>query len=188
MGDEPERLDDTAVRERLARLDELLGQVEQIPGPSGELALEAVSALAAVYGEALARAVEHASGVPAVAEALAGDELLGHLLVLHGVHPDPLERRVARALEQLRPAVRRRGGDVELLGIDGSVATVRLTTGGCGSSAAGVAAGVEDAVREAVLAVAPELREVRRERTTHEAAFVPLDSLLQRPAASGVRS
>ena len=51
------RLDDAAVRERLTGLDELLERVEQIPGPAGELALEAVSALAEVYGEALARAL-----------------------------------------------------------------------------------------------------------------------------------
>jgi Fe-S cluster biogenesis protein NfuA len=173
-----ERLDDAAVRERLARLDELLAQVEQIPGPSGELALEAVSALAAVYGEALARAVEYAGRPGVVVEAMVGDELLGHLLALHGAHPDPPERRVTRVLEQLRPAVRQRGGDVELVGIEGGVATVRLTAGGCGSTAAGI----EEAVREAVLAVAPELEGVRREQAPREATFVPLDALLRRPS------
>ena len=180
MAEEPERLDDTTVQERLARLDELLGQVEQIPGPSGELALEAVSALAAVYGEALARAIEHASGTPAVVEAMCDDELLGHLLVLHGIHPEPIERRVARALDGLRPAVRQRGGDVELVGVEQGVATVRLAVHGCGSSSAGV----EDAVREAVLAVAPELTDVRREQAPRPAAFVPLNTLLRQPVRS----
>src|SRR3954453_17142756 len=56
MADAPARLADAAVRERLTGLDELLERVEQIPGPAGELALEAVSALAEIYGEALARA------------------------------------------------------------------------------------------------------------------------------------
>lgn len=173
-----ERLDDTAVQERLARLDELLGQVEQIPGRAGELALDAVSALAAVYGEALARVTAYASGAPGAVEAIVGDELLDHLLVLHGIHPDPVERRVARVIDELRPAVQQRGGDVGLVGIAQGVATVRLSTSGCGSSSAGV----EEAVREAVLAVAPELSEVRRERPAPEPAFVPLDTLLQRPA------
>jgi Fe-S cluster biogenesis protein NfuA len=184
MAEEPERLDDASVRERLARLDDLLGQVEQIPGPSGELALEAVSALATVYGEALARAVAHASSAPAVVEAFTGDELLGHLLVLHDIHPDPVERRVARALDGLRSALRQRGADVELVGIEQGVASVRLTTSGCGSSAAGA----EDAIRDAVLAVAPELVDVRRAPAERAAAFIPLDALMPAPAAGGMRS
>jgi Fe-S cluster biogenesis protein NfuA len=167
------RLDDVAVRERLTRLDELLAQVEAIPGPSGELALDAVSALAELYGEALARAAAYAATAPAVLAALSGDELLDHLLGLHGVHPEPVESRVAHALDELRPAVQERGGDIELAGIDQGVATVRLSIKGCSS------AGVEDAVRETVLRVAPELSDVARAPAAprRDAAFVPLASL-----------
>ena len=177
------RLDNAAVHERLTRLDELLGQVEAIPGPAGELALEAVSALAEVYGEALARATGYAAGTPTVLHALTDDELVGHLLVLHGIHPDSVERRVTHALDELRPALRERGGDVELAGIDHGVATVRLSLKGCSS------AGVEDAVREAVLAIAPELSDVQRAPAAgrHDAAFIPLGALMPRPATSGVR-
>ena len=172
------RLDDTAVRDRLTRLDALLAQVEAIPGPSGELALDAVSALAEVYGEALARAVACANDAPDVLAALTGDELLGHLLVLHGVHPDPVERRVTHALDELRPALQERGGDVELAGIDQGVATVRLSVKGCSST------GVEDAVREAVLAVAPELSDVARAPAKRDAAFIPLNALMARPCGT----
>jgi len=175
MADAPARLDDPAVRERLTGLDELLERVEQIPGPAGELALEAVSALAEVYGEALARAL----ALAAEPAGFVADELLGHLLVLHGIHPDPVERRVERALDAMAPAVRERGGEVALAGLDDGVARVRLTVSGCG------AAGVEDEVRTAVLAVAPELREVRRETPPPAPAFVPLGSLMQRPAGVG---
>ena len=174
------KLDDAAVRDRLTQLDGLLAQVEAIPGPSGELALDTVSALAEVYGEALARVVAYANEAPGVLAALTGDELLGHLMVLHGVHPDPVERRVTHALDELRPALQERGGDVELAGIDHSVATVRLSIKGCSS------AGVEDAVREAVLAVAPELSDVARAPAGRPgAAFVPLDALMPRPAGIG---
>ncbi|MGB8995956.1 MAG: NifU family protein [Pseudonocardiaceae bacterium] len=170
------RLADAAVHERLTRLDELLGQVEATPGPAGKLALAAVSALAEVYGEALARVAGYASDAPAVLAAITGDELVSHLLVLHGVHPDPVDRRVTHALDDLRPALQERGGDVELAGIDEGVATVRLSIKGCSS------AGVEEAVREAVLAVAPELSDVQRAPAAkREAAFVPLDALMARP-------
>jgi Fe-S cluster biogenesis protein NfuA len=171
MADGPPRLDDAAVQERVTRLDDLLGQVEQVPGPAGELALEAVSALAEVYGEALARAL----ALAAEPRAFVADELLGHLLALHNIHPDPVERRVEQALSELEPAVRERGGEVQLAGIDDGVAHVRLSISGCGS------AGVEDAVRSAVLAVAPELADVERDVPPPAPAFVPLDALLTRP-------
>ena len=171
------------MRERLTRLDGLLEQVEAIPSPSGEIALVAVSALAEVYGEALARAVAYASEtVPELLPAITGDELLGHLLVMHGIHPDPVERRVAHALDQLRPAVQERGGDVELSGIDDQgIATVQLAIKGCSS------AGVEDAIREAVLTIAPELNDVQRAPVAgkRDAAFVPVDALLSRSGGVG---
>ncbi|RCW44644.1 Fe-S cluster biogenesis protein NfuA [Halopolyspora algeriensis] len=176
---ESDRLDDAAIGQRLARLDELLERVEQVPGPTVEAAIEAVQTLTEVYGEALARVLSLAG--QSLAEELADDELLGHLLVLHDLHPDPVERRVSRAIEGLRPAVQERGGDVEPAGIDGGVADVRLSIKGCSSS------GVEDAVREAVLAVAPELSGVKfvPAADDRDDAFIPLDALLQRPASAG---
>lgn len=170
-----DRLRDDAVAARLGRLEELLGQLEQTPGPAGEIALDAVSELTRVYGEALARAVGYAAEVPAVLASFVGDELLDHLLVLHDIHPEPVDRRVGRAIEALRPGVAERGGEVELAGIDGGVARVSLSMSGCGSTTAGV----RDAVREAVLAVAPELSDVTVESGgQRDPAFVPLTSLM----------
>ena len=57
-GVELARLDDRAVRERLGALDKQLDQLERTPGPVGELALDAVSGLAEIYGQALARALD----------------------------------------------------------------------------------------------------------------------------------
>ncbi len=117
------RLADPDVEARLARLDGLLEGLESAPGPTTRSATEAVAILTEVYGEALARVMDHADGP--LAENLAGDELLGHLLVLHDIHPEPAERRAARAVERLRPAVQERGGDVEWAGVEGQVARVR---------------------------------------------------------------
>jgi Fe-S cluster biogenesis protein NfuA len=179
MAGEP-RLDGPALGEHLARLDTLLEQVEQAPGPSGRAAVAAVQALTALYGEALARVLDLAG--PEVAARLAGDELLSHLLVLHELHPEPAERRAATAVEGLREALRERGGDAELLGVEDGVATVRVSSGkGCRSSSAPV----EDAVREAVLAAAPELTEVRPVAPPSGSAFVPLETVLPRRAPTG---
>ncbi|MFI7413007.1 NifU family protein [Streptomyces sp. NPDC049627] len=181
-GQEPgaQRLADPAVEARLARLDELLEGLESAPGPTTRSAVEAVRLLTEVYGEALARVLDHADGQ--LAARLADDELLGHLLVLHAIHPEPVERRAARAVERLRPAVRERGGDVEWAGVDGDVARVRLTAGGgCGSGCGGGSGDeVGAAVREAVLAVAPELTAVEPLPSTPAPAFVPLATLTHR--------
>lgn len=174
------RLADPDVEARLGRLDELLEGLGSAPGPTTRSATEAVALLTEVYGEALARVLDHTD--EQLAERLAEDELLGHLMVLYDIHPEPAERRAARAVERLRPAVQERGGDVEWAGVEGQVARVRLTTGGgCGSGCGGGGSEVTDAVRAAVLAAAPELTTV--EPLTETApAFVPLTTLTHRAA------
>ncbi|MEV5510792.1 NifU family protein [Streptomyces orinoci] len=175
-----DRLDDQDIGRRLARVDDLLERVEGAPGPTAGAALEAVRLLTEVYGEALARVLDAAG--PSLGGRLAEDELIGHLLVLHGLHPDGVERRVTRALDGLRPALREHGGEVELAGVAEGVATVRLTAEGCRSTAAAL----EQAVREAVLAIAPELSEVRRlPDAAGPPAFVPLSALARPAAATG---
>jgi len=178
------RLDETAVAERLSRLDRLLEQIESAPGPMTGAAIEAVQALTEVYGEALARVLDQAD--TGLVDRMAGDELIGHLLVLHGIHPEPPERRAARAVDALRPAVRERGGDVELAGVAEGVAQVRLAAKGCGSSSAAL----EEAVREAVLSMAPELSGVERAPggDGRRSAFVPLEALTLRTASVGERA
>ena len=171
----PARLDDRAVRQRLGVLDEQLAQLEATPGPIGELALAAVSGLAEIYGQALARALDLVD--PALLNRMLGDELIGHLLVLHGIHPSPIEYRTSRVVEGLRTALSARRAEVELARIDDRVAILRLSLKGCGTSAAGV----EQAVRDAVLAAVPELSAVTfvPAQRTSQATFVPLDSLMR---------
>jgi Fe-S cluster biogenesis protein NfuA len=175
----PARLDDRAVRERLAALDEQLAQLENTPGPIGELALAAVSGLAEIYGQALARTLDLAD--PALVERMLGDELIGHLLVLHGIHPAPIEDRTSRVIEGLRAALSARGAEIDLAGIEQRVVILRLSLKGCGTSAAGI----EQAVRDAVLAAVPELSAVTfvPAKRVSRPTFVPLDSLT-RPARS----
>lgn len=175
---DPSRLDDALVAGRLARIDELLERLESTPGRTARDALQAARALTEVYGEALARALDRADAAAVVA--MADDELLGHLMVLHGVHPEPVLSRLSRAVERLRRELRGRGGDLELVGVDGGVARVRVQAKGCGSSTAKVM----DAVRESLLAVAPELDGVEQEPDTgrRAAAFVPLGTVTRRRA------
>jgi Fe-S cluster biogenesis protein NfuA len=174
-------MDDQEVEQRLARVDELLGQLEQIPGATAAMALETVQAVTEVYGAALSRVLDRAS--PAVLEAFDRDELLRHLLVLHGLHPQPVEQRIEAALDRVRPYVHSHGGEVTLVGIAGGVATVSMSGNcdGCASSAATL----ESAVSEAILAVAPELERVEALASTappHPAPVISVESLLRKPS------
>jgi len=177
MGEQPDvqRLDDAAVEPRLARLDAVLGQLEQTPGRTAELALEAVELLTGVYGEALARITDLAADSPRALDRLTGDELLRHLLLLHRVHPDPVDRRVARAVDDLRPQLRAQGAEIALLGVQDAVARISLSTSSCG------AATLRDLVREQVLTFAPELSAVDVVAPAAAAALIPVATLWRRP-------
>jgi Fe-S cluster biogenesis protein NfuA len=176
-------LDDEAVEARLRRLDDMLSRLDSTPGATAALAIDAVRTLTEVYGAALARVVDVASGSPALLEAFTRDELLHHLLVLHDLHPHPLAQRVERALERVRPYLHSHGGEVSLTAIEGTVARVTLAghCDGCNSAAVTM----QTAIRDAVLASAPELDDVLAEPATapaHPAPVIPLESLLHRPA------
>jgi Fe-S cluster biogenesis protein NfuA/nitrite reductase/ring-hydroxylating ferredoxin subunit len=136
------------------RLEANLHDLEAIEdeGARGS-ALAAVQGLLDLHGEVLARMLEQAG--PEVAIRLGDDEAIAGLLLLHGIHPRPLEDRVARALEKVRPYMGSHGGGVEVLGIEDGVLRLRLegSCHGCPSSTATMRYTIEQAIAE----VAPEL-------------------------------
>jgi Fe-S cluster biogenesis protein NfuA len=69
-----------------------------------------------------------------------------------------VQERVEAALDRIRPAIRRDGGDVWLIKIEADVAYVQLigACGGCPASNSTLKGGVEAVVREAV----PEIHAV----------------------------
>lgn len=152
-------MDDTLVRDEVEAVEALLGRLEELPDSEARAqGLEAVGGLLRLYGEALRRIVDAVAPIPAVADAVAGDELVSHLLLLHGLHPATLEERVAQALEEVRPYMDSHGGGIELVEVTGGVARVRLegTCNGCAASTLTLKLAVE----EAVLRAAPELQAV----------------------------
>jgi Fe-S cluster biogenesis protein NfuA len=172
-------LPDDQVRARVRRLEELLERLEHLPGPAAQIALEAIESLVEIYGTALARVTAMAEAATLSPRSLAGDEVVGHLMLLHGLHPDPPEHRITRALDEVRPRLGERD-DVELAGIQDGVATIRVTVaGGCSATAAALAA----SVREAVLAAAPELAGVEPVlvRPAAAPALIPVDAVRYRP-------
>src|SRR4051794_16219691 len=96
---------------------------------SRETATEVVQALLDLYGEGLSRFVDVVAARDddgALAAAVCEDELVSHLLLLHGLHPRPLEERVREALAEVRPYLESHGGDVELLGLEDAVVKLRM--------------------------------------------------------------
>jgi hypothetical protein len=98
----------------MERVEALLSDAESDPK-----ALELVRAITELYGEGLARIV---AMTPDPRE-LARDELVAQLLVLHDLHPVPLEDRVRRALAEVNGA--------EVVGIADGVVRLR----GCSPAA-----------------------------------------------------
>lgn len=146
----------------VARVEGLLEDLEGLPDTlARDTATEVLQALLDLYGEGLGRIVdvvaEHDSD-GAMAESLAGDELVAHLMLLHGLHPVPVEQRVRGALEGVRPYLESHGGNVELLGVEHGVARLRLegSCSGCPSSALTLKLAIEKAIHQA----APDVDEV----------------------------
>ena len=173
-------LEDATVEQLLANLDETLGQLEQMPGRTAELALSAVETLTEVYGEALRRVVAAATRRPELLDAYTGDELLRHLLLLHGIHPDPVEARAARAVDDLAPQLRLQGATAQLTGVRDGVAQVTVSSGSCGSC--GGHDDVAEVVRRHVATMAPDLVRIEILAPPPVRTLIPVDTLSRRPA------
>ena len=168
-------MDDREARERVARVEVRLGELEDLADPAARAtATEAVAALVELYGEGLARIVACVAERDAgeLAGALAVDELVSHLLLVHGLHPVPLAERVRGALDEVRPYLESHGGDVELLGVEDGVARLRLqgSCSGCPSSTATLRLAIEKAIRKA----APDIESIEA-----DGAVDPAPALLQ---------
>jgi Fe-S cluster biogenesis protein NfuA/nitrite reductase/ring-hydroxylating ferredoxin subunit len=157
---------DEQARERVVRLEAVLEELERLPEPAAATALAAVAGLVEVYGEALARIVGALPGE--LAEALAGDELVGHLLMVHDLSPHSLETRVAAALDEVRPYLASHGGGVDLVAVERGTVRLRLQghCSGCPSSTATLRLAVEDAIRKA----APEVERIEADGAVEEPA------------------
>jgi Fe-S cluster biogenesis protein NfuA/nitrite reductase/ring-hydroxylating ferredoxin subunit len=114
--------------------------------------------------------------------ALTSDDLVSSLLVIHGLHPQSMEARVAAALDSVRPYLGSHGGDVELMDISPE-GVVRLkllgTCQGCPSSSVTLKFAVEEAIESA----APEvtaIEVVEQEKQAATPALIPVDALLVR--------
>jgi hypothetical protein len=115
----------------VSRVEAAIAEIESQPQ-----AMEAVQAIVEMYGEGLARIVARVD-----ASALLDDELIAHLLVLHDLHPTPVEERVRGVLPE----------GVDLVSIENGVVRLR---GAC-----------KEPIGDLIQEVAPDVEEIVPEDT-----------------------
>ncbi|WP_428936114.1 NifU family protein [Streptomyces sp. ACT015] len=173
------------------RIDTLIAASATGGEAARERSEELVRLVTDFYGAGIERLLElvheHGALDDPVLAALADDDLVASVLLVHGLHPYSVETRVEKALESVRPYLGSHGGDVELVAV-APEGTVRLrllgSCDGCPSSSATLAL----AVRGAVEAAAPEVTAIEVEEAAADGtpgALVPVDSLFSRLHETG---
>jgi Fe-S cluster biogenesis protein NfuA/nitrite reductase/ring-hydroxylating ferredoxin subunit len=168
-------IDDQGLQERVARMETLLEEIETLPDRNARSkAAEVVGVLLDLYGEGLARMMEvvaEGEERERTFDAFAEDELVSHLLLLHGLHPLDLKTRVIMALEEVRPYLQSHGGNVELLGVKEGVARLRMqgSCSGCPSSTVTLRLAIEEAIQK----TAPDLEGIEAEGVAEEPKPAP---------------
>ena len=181
--------DDAQWRTAGDRIQTLLDASSSGGAAARERAEQLVREVTDLYGAALERMMAVALAAdPGLAHRFAADDLVASLLLVHGLHPYNIERRVSDALDSVRPYLGSHGGDVSLLGVDDGV--VRLQFQGscktCPSSSVTLELAVEDAVR----AAAPEISSIEVVAADQDpsSGMIPAESLLTRLHSNGHRS
>jgi hypothetical protein len=98
-----------------------VAEVERLIDEAGEECLPVISALVEMYGDGLARIV--GSLPPDTVTALAADPVVGHLLMLHDLHPVSAENRV-------REAIAATGAYAVVVGVEDGVVRLRAADDG----------------------------------------------------------
>ncbi|MBS4727027.1 NifU family protein [Mycobacterium sp. SM1] len=185
MADRPEEIvGDAHWRTAGDRIQTLLDAASTGGAAARERAEQLVREVVELYGAGLARIMAMIED-PALIDRLASDDLVASLLLVHGLHPHDVRRRVHDALDSVRPYLGSHGGDVHLLDVAGD--TVRLQFAGSCKSCPSSAVTLELAVEDAVRAAAPEISsiEVVPAEPDSGAGVIPAESLLTKVHAKG---
>ena len=182
--------DDRDFRADMQRIGGLVQEIESIADPAVRATTkDLMQSLMDLHGAALEKALDIVAeaGEPGmgIIDRLGRDSLVSSVLILYGLHPEDLETRVVKAVEKIRPQLRKQGCEVELLGVNDGVIRVRVDTGShtCGSTGKTVQATLEGAIYDA----APDLTSLIVEGFEEKpsAGFVALDKLMGSSAATG---
>ena len=151
---------DKDFQKRVQKIGSLVQDLESIADPaSRSAAKELVQSLMDLHGTGLERILEMVfeSGElgPRIIDELGQDPLVSSLLILYDLHPDELQTRVERKLQQIDSKLHKMGAEAKLVSINGGEVRVlvRIEGHACGSTSRTVQSTVEEAIYEA----APDL-------------------------------
>ena len=143
-------------QQRIQKIEALVRRIETLADAEARAsALALFQAVMDLHGAAVERMMEIVFDAGdtgrKIIDKFGGDDLVGSLLLLYGLHPLDLEARVTNALNRLRPSLQSHGGNVELLSVGDGVVRVRLekSSNGCGSTAQALKQAVEEAIYDA---------------------------------------
>jgi Fe-S cluster biogenesis protein NfuA len=170
-------------REDIQRIGGLVQEIESIADPAVRAtAKNLLQSLMDLHGAALEKALDIVAeaGEPGmnIIDRLGRDSLVSSVLVLYGLHPEDIETRIAKAVDRVRPQLRKQGCEVELLSAENGAIRLHVETGShtCGSTAKTVHATLEGAMYDA----APDLTSLVIEGLEEKPAngFVALGKLV----------
>ena len=138
------------------RVEEILDRLAESGDTAAATAAEElVRSLMDFYGAGLARILHLLSGAPGEAAArLLDDDLVASLLVLHDLHPEDRDTRIARALDGIREHT------LEVVGFDDESGTLTLRAREADGCGCGSGTGAREAAEAALACFAPEVRAV----------------------------
>jgi hypothetical protein len=176
-------VDDNDFQKRVQKIGALVHDLESIADPASRAAAkELVQLLMDLHGTGLERILEivfQSGGSGAqIIDDLGRDSLVSSLLILYGLHPEELQTRVERKLDQIRSKLHKMGAEATLVSVNGGDVRLRVTVDGhvCGSTSQAVRATVEEAVYEAAPDLASLVVEGLEEPVS--SGFVAVEKLL----------
>jgi hypothetical protein len=184
-------VDEKGFRERLQNIGQLISGLDEIADKKAQAsARELTQLIMALHADGMERMMEiafaHGIAGAEIIEQLGRDPMVSSLLVLHGLHPDDIQTRVARAVEQVAVKLRKQDVEVQLLSADHQAVQISAHTNAhaCASTAATVRAEIEDAIYQA----APEVESLVIEGLESRSAngFVDIDQLMNQATAANL--
>lgn len=175
--------DDKGFQKRVQQIGELVKELDTVADPVARTASkQLVQSLMDLHGTGLERILEivfqsgEAGG--GVIDELGRDPLVSSLLILYGLHPEELQTRVERKLEQIVSKLHKMGAEARLVDVNGGDVRLRVSvdTHACGSTARTVRTTVEEEIYNA----APDLTSIVIEGLEEPTAsgFVGIEKLL----------
>jgi hypothetical protein len=184
-------VDEKEFRKRLQNIGQLISGLDDIADKTAQASVrELTQFIMELHADGMERMMEivFAQGIPGaeIIEQLGRDPMVSSLLVLHGLHPDDIQTRVARAVEQVAAKLRKQDVEVQLLSADHQAVQISAHTNAhaCVSTTATVRAEIEDAIYQA----APEVESLVIEGLEPRSAngFVNIDQLANQVTAANL--